>query len=71
MASGGGPTNTSPAAAQVDGAGAGGLGGCNDRLAVQVALGCRRRPNQKRCVGILHMRRIAVGLAIDCDRAQA
>ncbi len=54
--------------AGVDRLGADSLGGFDDAVAAQVALGGRRRPHVHRLVCLAHMRRGRVGVAVDRDR---
>ena len=59
------------AVAGMDRLGAGLLGGLDDLLDVQVALGRHRRADQEGLVGLAHVRRVAVDLRVDGDRADA
>ena len=59
------------AVAGVDRLGARLLGGLDDLLDVQVALGRDRGADQEGLVGLAHVRRIAVDLGVDGDRADA
>ena len=59
------------AVARVDGVGAGDLGRGDDARDVQVALARRRRPDADLLVGEAHVQRLAVGLGVDGDGADA
>ncbi len=51
--------------------GAARLAGRNDLLDVEITLGCGRRADRNRRVGHLDMKRVAVGIGINCDRRDA
>ena len=59
------------AVAGVNRLGAGRSGGVEDRGDIEVALGRGRRADAVRLVGQPHVQRVAVGLGIDRDRADA
>ena len=59
------------AVAGMDAVGARGLRGGDQALVRQIALRGRRRTDVNRLVGQPHMQRVAVGVGIDGDRAQA
>ena len=59
------------AVAGMDRLGPGLLGGLDDLLDVEVALGRDRGADQESLVGLAHVRRVAVDLRVDGDRADA
>ena len=50
---------------------AGLAGGGDHRVDVEIRRGCRGRPDPHRDVGLAHVRRVGVGVAVDGDRADA
>ncbi len=59
------------AVARVNRAGAALRAHLEDLLATKIALGARRRPDRIRLVGEPHVQRVAVGVTVDGDRAEA